>query len=143
VPGITAGLSMAAAFRVSLTHRDHARSVRFVTGHAKDGGLPGDLDWSAIADPITTTIFYMGGRTAKEITARLLENGLAPHTPIALAAALGRPNEQKILTDIAGLAHAVAQLDPGAPVLIGVGAVFGLARGAAMGSPASAVRAAV
>jgi uroporphyrin-III C-methyltransferase/precorrin-2 dehydrogenase/sirohydrochlorin ferrochelatase len=128
VPGITAGLAMAAALRVSLTHRDHARSVRFVTGHAKEGGLPTDVDWRAIADPTATTIFYMGGRTAKEIAARLLENGLSPDTPIAVAAALGRANEQKIITDIEGLSQAVGQMDPAAPILIGVGEVFGGAR---------------
>jgi uroporphyrin-III C-methyltransferase / precorrin-2 dehydrogenase / sirohydrochlorin ferrochelatase len=128
VPGITAGLAMAAALGVSLTHRDHARSVRFVAGHAKEGGLPADLDWRAIADPMTTTIFYMGGRTAKEIAARLMENGLAPRTPIAVAAALGRPNQRKVITNLAGLPAAMMEFDPAAPILIGVGAVFGLAR---------------
>ena len=40
VPGITAASAMAARLGVSLTHRDHAQSVRFVTGHARDGKLP-------------------------------------------------------------------------------------------------------
>lgn len=64
VPGITAALALASSLGVSLTHRDCARSVRFVTGHGRKGGLPRDIDWQAIADPKTTTIFYMGGRTA-------------------------------------------------------------------------------
>src|SRR3546814_5707836 len=63
VPGITAGIAAASRLGVSLTHRDHAHSVRFVTGHARDGRLPQDLDWRGIADPETTTIFYMGGRS--------------------------------------------------------------------------------
>src|SRR6478735_3177814 len=50
VPGITAGLALASALSVSLTHRDVAKSVRFVTGHSKHGGLPEDMDWRAIAD---------------------------------------------------------------------------------------------
>jgi uroporphyrin-III C-methyltransferase/precorrin-2 dehydrogenase/sirohydrochlorin ferrochelatase len=56
IPGITAASVMAAAFGVSLTHRNHAKSVRFVTGHSKNGGLPEDLDWKAIADPSATTV---------------------------------------------------------------------------------------
>lgn len=72
VPGITAGLAMASALGISLTHRDCSKSVRFVTGHSRHGGLPEDLDWRAIADPSATTIFYMGGRTAGKIAARLI-----------------------------------------------------------------------
>lgn len=124
VPGITAGIALAAAFGVSLTHRDHAKSVRFVTGHSKAGGLPGDVDWSAIADPSATTIFYMGGRTAGEIAASLIEKGLAPHTPIAIAAALGRPQQRLWTTDLSRLESTIADVEPTAPVVIGVGEAF-------------------
>src|SRR5579871_1458620 len=50
VPGVTAGVAMASALGLSLTHRDCAKSVRFVTGHSKRGGLPDDIDWAAVAD---------------------------------------------------------------------------------------------
>jgi uroporphyrin-III C-methyltransferase/precorrin-2 dehydrogenase/sirohydrochlorin ferrochelatase len=126
VPGITAGLALAAALGVSLTHRDHAQSVRLVTGHAKHGGLPDDLDWRALASPTTTTIFYMGGRTAPEIAARLMDNGLSRETPVAVAAALGRANEQKILTSVAELSEVISRFDTTSPIVIGVGAVFGI-----------------
>ena len=64
VPGITAASAMAARLGLSLTHRDHAQSVRFVTGHARSGALPDNLDWSGLADAQTTLIFYMAGNTA-------------------------------------------------------------------------------
>lgn len=124
VPGITAGLAMAAALGLSLTDRDRARSVQFVTGHSKHGGLPGDLDWRGIAAPAATTIFYMGGRTAAEISQRLMAEGLAPDAPVAVAADLGRHSQRMTVTRLADLAEATRAIGENAPVLIGIGRVF-------------------
>ena len=124
VPGITAGLAMAAALGVSLTHRDHARSVRFVTGHSKNGGLPQDLDWAAIADPLTTTIFYMGGRTAAQISGSLIGRGMSPGTPVAIAVDIGRARGNSFRTDLARMPGIVAALGGDKAILIGVGRVF-------------------
>ena len=124
VPGITAASAMAAALGTSLTHRDHARSVRFVTGHSRHGGLPGDLDWRALADPSATTIFYMGGRTGGEIAKRLIDFGLVPETPVAIAFAVGRPEQSLMTIDLARLASEDLVPVGGSPVLIGIGRVF-------------------
>lgn len=124
VPGITAGLAMAASLGVSLTHRDKARSVRFITGHSKHGGLPADIDWKAVADPMTSTIFYMGARTAASIAASLISGGMAPETPVAIAADIGRPGEIKLTCVLSDLADTTKAIGNGRAVLIGVGSVF-------------------
>ena len=124
VPGITAGVAIAAALGVSLTHRDHAKSVRFVTGHSKSGGLPEDVDWRAIADPSATTIFYMAGRTAGDLSRRLVSHGIQENTPVVVAAAIGRPTQQIRIATLADLEKAAASLDKSMPILIGVGEVF-------------------
>ncbi len=124
VPGITAGLALAASLKTSLTHRDAAKSVRFVTGHSRHGGLPEDLDWRAVADPSATTVFYMGAKLAGEIAARLLAHGLSPDTPVALGEALGRPSERVSVVPLAILGEAAARRDPSQPVVIAVGEVF-------------------
>lgn len=124
VPGITAGLALAAALGVSLTPRDKARSVRFITGHSQHGGLPDDIDWTAIADPSTTTIFYMGGRTGFSIASLLISHGMPPETPVVIAADTGRISETKLCCDLADLAKGINTLLNGRAVLIGIGSVF-------------------
>lgn len=128
VPGITAASAMAASLGVSLTHRDSARAVRFVTGHARDGGLPEDIDWQRIAEPATTTVFYMGGRAAPTIRDRLIAAGMAPDTPAVAVGAVSRPDERHWTGTVLDLAAGVATLDPAQPILIGVGAVWLAAR---------------
>jgi uroporphyrin-III C-methyltransferase / precorrin-2 dehydrogenase / sirohydrochlorin ferrochelatase len=125
VPGITAAAAMASQLKTSLTHRDGAHSVRFVTGHARNGELPDDLDWQGLADARTTLTFYMGGRTAKDIALRLIEKGLPSSTPVVAVAGLTRPDEQRTAMTLDGLSRSGLSsriLDQ--PVLIGIGAVF-------------------
>jgi len=124
VPGITAGAAMASAFGTSLTHRDRAQSVRFVTGHSRDGGLPETLDWKGLADPATTTLFYMGGRTGARISARLREAGLPAETPVAVARDISRSGERCWFGTLAALGDGIDEIGFDRPVLIGVGAVF-------------------
>lgn len=124
VAGITAASAMAAEMGVSLTHRDTAHSVRLVTGHAKSGQLPADLDWHGLADPETTLVFYMGGRTASAIGTRLMSEGLAPATPVVIHVAVSRADQELRRTSLAELAAGGAELFDGRPTLIAVGNVF-------------------
>lgn len=124
VPGVTAGMALAAAAGVSLTHRDLSRSVRFVTGHSKKGGLPDDLDFEAIAHPAATTIVYMGGRNSVEIADRLIERGMPPQARVAVGVALGRPNQAVVFSLLCDLARDVEALGLHNPIVLGIGRVF-------------------
>jgi uroporphyrin-III C-methyltransferase/precorrin-2 dehydrogenase/sirohydrochlorin ferrochelatase len=123
VPGISAGIALASALGVSLTHRDAAHSLRFVTGHAKNGELPGDLDWRGLADPETTLIVYMGGRTAAGFAGRLIGEGLSPATPVVLGYDVGQPGQRLVARRLADLLAPDA-VTRGPAVVIGIGSVF-------------------
>jgi uroporphyrin-III C-methyltransferase/precorrin-2 dehydrogenase/sirohydrochlorin ferrochelatase len=125
VPGVTAASAMAAGLGLSLTHRDHAQSVRFVTGHSRHGGLPEDMDWRSIADRHATNVFYMGGRTAHLIAERLLAEGLSPATPAVIVSDASRPTERRWSGTIAGIASGIAEIGFDSPVLLAVGAALG------------------
>ncbi|OQP86849.1 uroporphyrinogen-III C-methyltransferase [Rhizobium rhizosphaerae] len=124
VPGITAASAMAARFTVSLTHRDHAQSVRFVTGHSRKGALPDTLDWQGLADPRTSTVYYMGGRTAGGIADKLAAFGLPQTTPAVIMSAVTRDKERRWAGRLADMPAAMQAIGVDEPVLIGIGAAF-------------------
>lgn len=124
VPGITSALAMAAELGVSLTHRDCAQSVRFVTGHSRQGDLPNDVNWRGIADQKTTTIFYMGGRTAAKIAQRLMGEGMDPTTTVVVNQSIGRDDKREWVGDLSNLPDGMNEIGFDRPVLIGVGHVF-------------------
>lgn len=125
VPGVSSGIAMASELGISLTHREHAHSVRFVTGHSRAGRLPNDLDWEGLADPETTLVFYMAARTAPEIAERLIEQGLAAETPVVVATAVSRKACKRHHTTLTQLRLETSLSNLGGPVLLGIGTVFG------------------
>jgi len=127
VPGITSAQGAAASLGISLTHRDHAQSLTLMTGHSRKGELPTTIDWARVANGHTTTIIYMGARMADGISAALIEKGLSTEMPAFAIASISRPEEARWFGSVKTLADGVKTLPEGAPILIGIGKVFGQA----------------
>ncbi len=125
VPGITAASGCAAYAGLPLTHRDHAQSVRFVTGHLKNGSC--DLDWPALARGGQTLVFYMGLGALTLIRERLVAHGLEADTPLALIEQGTTANQRVHLGTLARLPDSLAGHQPRPPTLIVVGSVVELA----------------
>ncbi|WP_375380241.1 uroporphyrinogen-III C-methyltransferase, partial [uncultured Sphingomonas sp.] len=83
-PGVTVASAAAASDGVSLTLRGLARTLTFVTAHARAGDRL-DLDWAALAAPDATLAVYMGRAAAGEISRELIAAGRAPETPVLIA----------------------------------------------------------
>ncbi|MBR7619349.1 uroporphyrinogen-III C-methyltransferase [Phenylobacterium sp. 20VBR1] len=125
VPGVTAALASAASAGAPLTHRGAAQAVTFVTGHAATGETP-DLDWASLAKPNHTVVIYMGVSTAAAIATRLMDAGRAASTPALIVEKASRADERRVVTDLAGLAEAAAQVS--GPALLIVGEAMALAQ---------------
>jgi uroporphyrin-III C-methyltransferase/precorrin-2 dehydrogenase/sirohydrochlorin ferrochelatase len=121
VPGITAAQGAAAKLGFSLTDRKHSRRLQYVTGHAKNGQLPDDIDWRALADPATTTAVYMPVRTLDILVARAVAAGLDPATPSAAIARATRPDQAAIFAPIGELPARLKQTALPGPVLVMLG----------------------
>lgn len=139
VPGITSASAMAASLNVSLTHRHVAQSVRFITGHAKDGTIPNNLDWHALADSATTLVIYMGGRTRAAIAQRLIAEGLPEETPSVIVTSVSLPGEKRNFGTLGMLAREAMAPADDEPVLIGIGNVFAAAATTYSAEPQQAV----
>jgi len=127
VPGITAAAGCGAAARIPLTHRGLARSVRFITGHHKEGhGL--DIDWPSLADPEMTVVIYMGLKNLKKIVENMIKGGRSADTPAAIVEN-GATHKQRIAyTTLENLCETRTEGDFKPPSLLIVGHVIEIAR---------------
>ncbi len=128
VPGVTSAGAAAASLRASLTERDVARRVQFITAHGRDGHLPRDLDWAALADPRATTVVYMGVRTLPELVSRLLTAGLPPRTPAIVVERVSWAGERQLAATIADMPEKLAHFAVSGPCVIVIGEAMAAAQ---------------
>jgi uroporphyrin-III C-methyltransferase len=124
VPGITAALSAAAAARVSLTNRNLASSVVFVTAHRADDSV---LKWNDLALSGSTIVFYMPGQQYAEISQSLLDAGLEEDVPCVIVSRASSEAQLIHHTTVGSLLYAPTLSAPSV-VLVGkalVGRDFG------------------
>jgi uroporphyrin-III C-methyltransferase len=127
VPGVTAALGAAASFGFPLTHRDHAQSCVFVTGHLKDHTV--GLNWPAIAQPNQTIVIYMGITGLDTISTQLQAAGLSGDTPAALVYRATWPTQKIYSGTLANLVETARRNNVKPPALIVLGDVVTLMKG--------------
>ncbi|MFO8115129.1 MAG: uroporphyrinogen-III C-methyltransferase [Halorubrum sp.] len=84
VPGVTSAIAGPAVAGIPVTHRDHASSVSFVTGHEDPTKDESAIDWDALAATGGTVVVLMGVGKLPAYTAELRAAGLDGDTPVAL-----------------------------------------------------------
>lgn len=128
ISGITAGIGAAATLGIPVTHRDCARGVTFVTGHARSGA---STNWEALARSGTTLVIYMGMARLAEITQSLLRAGMPAHTPAAVIEHGTLPSQRSVIATLETLPRAAARHDLGSPAVVVIGEVVAYAQVAA------------
>lgn len=124
IPGVSAALGAAAALQIPLTHRDHAQTLVFATGHCKEDGGKGAapaLDWRMMADPHATLAIYMGIATASVIAERLQAAGRDPATPVAIVENATLPNQRVVRTVLERMASDLTAAGIAGPALLLIG----------------------
>ncbi len=124
VPGITSAQGMAAYAGIPLTHRDHASSVVFVTGHAQPGN--DGPDWQALARPRQTIVFYMAVCALTRICRELVAHGMPADTLAAVVERATTPEQRVIQGTLLTLDALAKAQGVRPPALVVVGDVLHL-----------------
>ncbi|NGZ13546.1 uroporphyrinogen-III C-methyltransferase [Vibrio aestuarianus] len=122
VPGITAAMGCTSYAGIPLTHRDHAQSVQFITGHLQKDGQ--EINWRCLAQDNQTLVFYMGLKQCPNITRNLLDAGLSAETSCAIIERGTTPQQRVFSGSLSQLPELAQQAE--SPALIVVGSVTSL-----------------
>lgn len=126
VPGISSAIAVPAYAGIPVTHRDATSSLAIITGHEKPGKKNSSINWKGISTGIGTLVFLMGVENLDYISSRLMENGRAADTPVALIR-WGTLPEQEVLTGtLDNIVQRVKEVNFQPPAVIVVGEVVDL-----------------
>ena len=118
VPGVTAGLAAAAELKASLTHRDHAHGVAFITAHGAEGA---EIPWQALAQSALTLVVYMGVARAASLQTSLLAGGLRGDTPVIAVENAARANTRSVCSTVGAMVDDFATHSLQSPAVLVIG----------------------
>ncbi|MEA3227423.1 MAG: uroporphyrinogen-III C-methyltransferase [Planctomycetota bacterium] len=123
VPGVTAGVGMAAYAGIMLTDKEHSSQVMFVTGHEAPGRKDTAIDWDVLGKFHGTIVFYMGIGNLDFIAQRLIENGMPEDTPAALVANATFPTQRVVRASLGTIKLECERRKVQSPALVVIGSV--------------------
>ena len=121
VPGITAATAAGDYTGISLTHREHASAVAFVTGHEDPTKPDSALDYGALARFPGTLVFYMGLDRLPRIARSLIDAGMPQTKSAAVVSRASTPHQRTVVGTLAELPKQVesAALRPPSLIIVG------------------------
>jgi uroporphyrin-III C-methyltransferase len=139
INGITSGLAAISSLGVSLTHREHAHGVIFLTGHqqtpkthasSNEEQSPHNhqiTNWSLIGQAAQTTkltlVIYMGIKGSVEIEKGLLKS-MDPLTPVGIIQNATLKDQRNILTTLNRLSSTIDEKSLASPSVIVIGDIL-------------------
>ncbi len=126
VPGVTSATAAATYAGIPITHRGYTASVAFVTGHEDPNKKQSNIAWDKLATGAGTIVIYMGIKNLPIITQKLIENGRAPDTPVAVVRWASTPKQHSVEGTLDTITDVVKDAGIKPPALIIVGEVVKL-----------------
>ena len=126
VPGVTSAIAGPAYAGIPLTHRAHASSVCFATGHEDPTKPESAHNWDALAKGTSTLVFFMGMKNLPYIAEKLTQAGMPASTPAALVHWGTTSRHRSLVSTLENLPSEAEKQNFTAPSLIIVGGVVTL-----------------
>lgn len=121
VPGITSGIGSATYAGIPLTHRKHASSVAFVTGHEDPEKKSKAVKWKRLAKSVDTIVIMMGLSRIDIICRQLVAGGMDRQTPVAVIQNGTTPKQKMIKGNVTNIAKKIKdnKITPPTNIIIG------------------------
>lgn len=126
VPGVPSPLAATAYAGLSLTHRELASSVAYVTATESVEKDRTDHDWSKLATATQTLVIFMGMRKLDSLAKLLIEHGRAADTPVAVVQWASLPRQRTVVGTLSDIHARASSAGLGLPALTIVGEVVRL-----------------
>ncbi len=126
VPGVPSPLAATAYAGISLTHRNLASSVAYVTATESPDKDRTSHDWAKLATATQTLVIFMGLRKLGTLMSILREHGRPPDTPVAVVHAASLPMQRTVTGTVADIVDRVREAGVTMPALTIVGDVVRL-----------------
>ncbi len=126
VPGVTAAIAVPAYAGIPLSHRDYTSSIAFITGHERGDSEASKINWKALADFNGTLVFLMGIKNLENIVNRLIDNGMAPSTPVAIIEWGTMPEQKTVVGNLGNIVEIARSNSISPPAIVVVGDVVKL-----------------
>ena len=114
IPGVSAGIAVAAYTKIPLTHRGISSSVAFVSGHSESVQIP-ETD---------TLVCFMGGFNVRLIAQKAIAQGKRPDTPVMLVHNISLPDQKEFFSTLEELVKSNEKFPT--PIIIVIGKVVAL-----------------
>jgi len=126
VPGVPSPLAATAYAGLSLTHRDLASSVAYLTATESPQKDRSAHVWAKLATATQTLVIFMGMRKLETLMSLLVEHGRDPSTPAAVVQWASLPKQRTVVGTVETIASLAQDAGLGLPSLIVVGDVVRL-----------------
>ncbi len=123
VPGVSSAVAVPAYAGIPVTHRGITSSFAVITGHEDPHKPDRGVDWKKVAEYAGAKVILMGVGKMREIAARLVENGLADSTPVAVISWGTTPRQKTVVGTLADIGARVESSGITAPAVTVVGEV--------------------